>query len=86
MTKIYSYEQEVLAALEKGRLRSVASIVDLEKLKAATKATALKRPHAEGLPAQRLFGPVDAPVLATAGQLDFGAFPNDLDLAGGGID
>ncbi|MBC7376476.1 MAG: hypothetical protein H7346_03460 [Burkholderiaceae bacterium] len=42
MTKIDSYEQEVLAAFEKGSLRSVASKGELEKFKAAARATALK--------------------------------------------
>ncbi len=42
MTKIDAYEQDILAAFEKGRLKSVATKGELEKLKAAARATAVK--------------------------------------------
>ena len=42
MSKLDAYEREVLQAYEKGKLRSVASKSELEKLKAAARATAIK--------------------------------------------
>ena len=42
MTKIDAYEQDILTAFEKGRLKSVATKSKLEKLKAAARATAVK--------------------------------------------
>lgn len=42
MAKIDAYEQDLLAAFEKGRLKSVATKGELEKLKAAARATAVK--------------------------------------------
>lgn len=42
MAKIDAYEQDILAAFEKGRLKSVATKGELEKLKAAARATAVK--------------------------------------------
>ena len=40
--KLDAYEREVLNAYEKGKLRSVATKGELEKLKAAARATAIK--------------------------------------------
>lgn len=42
MPKIDDYEREVLTAFDKGQLKSVASKAELEKFKAAARATALK--------------------------------------------
>jgi predicted DNA binding CopG/RHH family protein len=42
MPKIDDYEREVLDAFEKGQLKSVASKAELEKFKAAARATAIK--------------------------------------------
>lgn len=42
MAKIDAYEQDILAAFEKGRMKSVATKGELEKLKAAARATAVK--------------------------------------------
>lgn len=42
MSKIDAYEQEVLTNFEKGTLKSVATKAELEKLKAAARATAVK--------------------------------------------
>jgi len=42
MPKIDAYEQEVLGAYEKGKLKSVATKAELAKLKAAARATAIK--------------------------------------------
>lgn len=42
MTKIEKHELEVLAAYEKGRLKSVATKAELAKFKAAARATAIK--------------------------------------------
>jgi predicted DNA binding CopG/RHH family protein len=42
MPKIDAYEQEVLDAFEKGKLKSVATKVELARLKAAARATGLK--------------------------------------------
>ena len=42
MPKIDAYEQEVLGAFEKGKLKSVATKAELAKLKAAARATAIK--------------------------------------------
>jgi predicted DNA binding CopG/RHH family protein len=42
MPKIDAYEREVLAAFEKGMLRSVATKAELAKFKAAARATAIK--------------------------------------------
>jgi predicted DNA binding CopG/RHH family protein len=42
MPKIESYEHEVLAAFEKGQLKSVATKAELAKFKAAARATAIK--------------------------------------------
>jgi len=42
MPKIDSYEREILAAFEKGALKSVATKAELAKLKAAARATATK--------------------------------------------
>ena len=42
MQKTDAYEQEVIAAFEKGRLKSVASEAELAKFKAAARATAIK--------------------------------------------
>ncbi len=42
MAKIDAYEQDILTAFEKGRLKSVATKGELEKLKAAARATAVK--------------------------------------------
>jgi len=42
MPKIDEYELEVLSALEKGKLKSVATKAELAKFKAAARATAIK--------------------------------------------
>lgn len=42
MAKLDTYEREVLEAYEKGKLKSVATKSELEKLKAAARATAIK--------------------------------------------
>ena len=42
MPKIDSYEEEVLAAFEKGQLKSVATKAELSKLKEAARATSIK--------------------------------------------
>jgi predicted DNA binding CopG/RHH family protein len=40
--KIDEYERKILEAYEKGQLKSVASKIGLEKIKAAARATAVK--------------------------------------------
>jgi len=42
MSKLDAYELEVLKAFEKGKLKSVATKSELEKLKAAARVTAIK--------------------------------------------
>ena len=42
MSKVDAYEQDILAAFEKGRLKSVGTKAELEKFKAAARATAVK--------------------------------------------
>jgi predicted DNA binding CopG/RHH family protein len=42
MSQIDSYEQEVLDAFEAGQLNSMASKLELQKFKAAARATAIK--------------------------------------------
>jgi predicted DNA binding CopG/RHH family protein len=42
MPNVDVYEREVLSAFEKGSLKSVATKVELEKFKAAARATAVK--------------------------------------------
>lgn len=42
MSKVDAYEQEVLSAFEKGVLKSVATKSELERFKAAARATAIK--------------------------------------------
>ena len=42
MSKLDCYEREILGAFEKGKLKSVANERELEKLKAAARATAIK--------------------------------------------
>ena len=42
MSKVDAYELEVLTAFEKGKLKSIATKGELEKLKAAARATAIK--------------------------------------------
>jgi predicted DNA binding CopG/RHH family protein len=42
MPKIDAYEQEILSAFEKGKLRSIATKAELVKFKAAARATAIK--------------------------------------------
>lgn len=42
MPKPDAYEQEVIAAFEKGRLKSVATKAELARFKAAARATAIK--------------------------------------------
>lgn len=42
MAKIDAYEKEVLEAFERGRLRSIATKAELEALKTAARATAIK--------------------------------------------
>ena len=41
MPKIEKYEYEVLSAFEKGKLKSVATKMELAKFKAAARATAI---------------------------------------------
>lgn len=41
MPKIEKYENEVLSAFEEGKLKSVATKVELAKFKAAARATAI---------------------------------------------
>lgn len=42
MSKVDAYELEVLRGFEKGKLKSVATKSELERLKAAARATAIK--------------------------------------------
>jgi predicted DNA binding CopG/RHH family protein len=42
MPKVDAYEQEVLKAYDSGKLRSIATKAELEKFKAAARATAIK--------------------------------------------
>ena len=42
MPNVDAYEQEVLSAFEKGSLKSVATKAELEKFRAAARATAVK--------------------------------------------
>lgn len=42
MPKTDAYEQEILGAFEKGKLKSVATKAELARLKAAARATAIK--------------------------------------------
>jgi predicted DNA binding CopG/RHH family protein len=42
MTKIDAYELEILGALEKGKLKSVATKAELARFKAAARATGIK--------------------------------------------
>jgi predicted DNA binding CopG/RHH family protein len=42
MSKIDAYELKVLESFEKGKLKSVATKTELERLKAAARATAIK--------------------------------------------
>lgn len=42
MSKVDGDEQEILAAFDQGRLKSVATKAELAKLKAAARATAVK--------------------------------------------
>ncbi|MGH8761789.1 MAG: hypothetical protein ACREUR_00975 [Nitrosospira sp.] len=42
MPKIDTYEQEILGAFERGKLKSVATKAELAKFKAAARATAIK--------------------------------------------
>lgn len=42
MAKIEAYEHEILAAFDKGNLKSVATKAELEKFRAAARATAVK--------------------------------------------
>ena len=42
MTKIDAYEREILGAFEKGKLTSVATKVELARIRAAARATAIK--------------------------------------------
>lgn len=42
MSKVDAYELEILKAFEKGKLKSVATKRELEKFKAAARATAIK--------------------------------------------
>jgi len=42
MSKIDSYEQQLLRDFEKGKLQSVATRGEIEKIKAAARATAIK--------------------------------------------
>lgn len=42
MSKVEAYEQEILKAFESGKLKSVATRSELEKFKAAARATAIK--------------------------------------------
>lgn len=42
MSKVDAYEQEILSAFESGKLKSVATKAELEKFRAAARATAVK--------------------------------------------
>ena len=42
MSKLDAYEQEILTAFEKGKLKSIATPGELESLQAAARATAIK--------------------------------------------
>ncbi|MET1084494.1 MAG: hypothetical protein ABWY12_15815 [Burkholderiales bacterium] len=42
MSKVDNYEAEILKTFEEGRLKSVATKAELERLKAAARATAIK--------------------------------------------
>jgi len=42
MPNVDAYEREILSAFEKGRLKSVATKAELEKFRAAARATAVK--------------------------------------------
>ena len=42
MPNVDAYEREILSAFEKGKLKSVATKAELEKFKAAARATAVK--------------------------------------------
>jgi predicted DNA binding CopG/RHH family protein len=42
MPNVDAYEREILTAFEKGRLKSVATKAELEKFRAAARATAVK--------------------------------------------
>jgi len=42
MSKVDSYESKILQAFEEGKLKSVATKAELERLKAAARATAIK--------------------------------------------
>ncbi len=42
MSRIDAYEQKILTAFDKGLLKSVATKAELEKFKAAARATAVK--------------------------------------------
>lgn len=42
MPNIDAYEREILSAFDKGRLKSVATKAELEKIRAAARATAVK--------------------------------------------
>jgi predicted DNA binding CopG/RHH family protein len=42
MSKLDTYEQELLGAYEKGQLQPVASKAELQRLRAAARATAIK--------------------------------------------
>jgi predicted DNA binding CopG/RHH family protein len=42
MPNVDAYEREILAAFEKGKLKSVATKAELEKFRAAARATAVK--------------------------------------------
>lgn len=42
MSKVDAYETEVLKAFEEGKLRSIATKAELERLKAAARATSIK--------------------------------------------
>jgi predicted DNA binding CopG/RHH family protein len=42
MSKVDAYETEILKALEEGKLKSVATKAELERLKAAARATSIK--------------------------------------------
>lgn len=42
MPKVDAYEREILAAFDKGNLKSVATKTELEKFRAAARATAVK--------------------------------------------
>lgn len=42
MSKVDAYEQEILNAFESGKLKSIATRAELEKFRAAARATAVK--------------------------------------------